>query len=93
MSDAQELKEAWLQIQEQRILGAAAELAGRLVVGDACPVCGSADHPHPAAKLRPFRRDQRHGAPPERRAECPLCQRKPPFPCPGALFARPRSSW
>ena len=26
----------------------AAELAGALAVGDDCPVCGSADHPHPA---------------------------------------------
>ena len=49
IDDAQDLKEAWLQIQEQRIRGIAAELAGRLVVGDACPVCGSADHPRPAS--------------------------------------------
>jgi DNA repair protein SbcC/Rad50 len=49
IDDAQELKEAWLQIQEQRIRGIAADLAGRLVVGDACPVCGSADHPRPAS--------------------------------------------
>jgi DNA repair protein SbcC/Rad50 len=48
IDEAQELREAWLQIQEQRIRGIAAELAGGLVVGDDCPVCGSCDHPRPA---------------------------------------------
>ena len=42
------LKERWLAIQEERITGMAAELAGRLAVGGSCPVCGSDDHPHPA---------------------------------------------
>ena len=41
-------KETWLEVREARIEGMAAELAGRLAVGDSCPVCGSADHPHPA---------------------------------------------
>ncbi|MFN8196200.1 MAG: SMC family ATPase [Nocardioidaceae bacterium] len=42
------LKEHWLAVQEERITGMAAELAGRLAVGASCPVCGSDDHPHPA---------------------------------------------
>ena len=49
VDQAQQLKETWLQVQEQRIRGIAAELAGALVVGDECPVCGSADHPRPAS--------------------------------------------
>ena len=49
VDEAQQLRESWLQIQEQRIHGIAAELAGALVVGGQCPVCGSADHPRPAS--------------------------------------------
>ena len=49
VDDAQQLKEAWLHVQEVRIRGIAAELAGALVVGHDCPVCGSADHPRPAS--------------------------------------------
>ncbi len=45
---AQGQKEIWLQLHEERIQGMAAELAGGLAVGHDCPVCGSADHPHPA---------------------------------------------
>ncbi len=45
---AQELREHWLRVQEQRLEGMAAEIAGALAVGASCPVCGSADHPHPA---------------------------------------------
>ena len=48
VDEAQQLKERWLDVQEQRIRGIAAELAEALVVGDACPVCGSAEHPRPA---------------------------------------------
>ncbi|HEX5860450.1 MAG TPA: SMC family ATPase [Nocardioides sp.] len=48
VDEAQQLKERWLGVQEQRIRGIAAELAHALVVGDACPVCGSAEHPRPA---------------------------------------------
>jgi exonuclease SbcC len=40
-----ELKEHWLMVQERRLAGMAAELAGAMAVGDSCPVCGSADHP------------------------------------------------
>jgi DNA repair protein SbcC/Rad50 len=46
VDEALQRREMWLQLQERRIKGVAAELAGTLVVGDACPVCGSADHPH-----------------------------------------------
>lgn len=45
---AQSLKEEWLSIQERRLTGMAAEIAGGLAVGADCPVCGSADHPRPA---------------------------------------------
>ncbi|MFC8228432.1 AAA family ATPase [Streptomyces sp. NPDC057287] len=40
--------EKWLALREQRLRGIAAELAGRLVDGTACTVCGSAEHPEPA---------------------------------------------
>jgi DNA repair protein SbcC/Rad50 len=43
-----DLRERLLDLRERRIAGMAAELAGGLVVGGDCPVCGSADHPHPA---------------------------------------------
>ncbi|MGH3308938.1 MAG: hypothetical protein ACRDOX_14765, partial [Nocardioides sp.] len=49
IDEAQQLREFWLQVQEHRIRGIAAELAVALVVGDECPVCGSADHPRPAS--------------------------------------------
>ncbi|HET8961027.1 SMC family ATPase [Nocardioides sp.] len=49
VDEAQQLRENWLQVQEQRIRGIAAELAGALVVGGDCPVCGSAEHPRPAS--------------------------------------------
>ncbi|QZY27709.1 AAA family ATPase [Nocardioides coralli] len=45
---AQDLREHWLGIQERRLTGMAAEIAGGLAVGACCPVCGSADHPRPA---------------------------------------------
>ena len=41
-------KERWLTLRELRINGMAAELAGGLAVGGACPVCGSCEHPTPA---------------------------------------------
>ena len=44
-----DLKEELVTLQHARIDGMAAELAGALVVGGCCPVCGSADHPHKAA--------------------------------------------
>ena len=42
---AQDQKEVWLSLQERRLSGMAAEMAGSLVVGGCCPVCGSAEHP------------------------------------------------
>jgi exonuclease SbcC len=48
--DAHQLaRESVLDIRERRLLGMAAELAGGLVDGEHCPVCGSTDHPLPAA--------------------------------------------
>ena len=40
--------DAYLTVREARIEGMAAELAGKLAVGCACPVCGSSSHPEPA---------------------------------------------
>jgi DNA repair protein SbcC/Rad50 len=45
-------KEHYLDVREARINGMAAELAGALAVGCACPVCGSASHPSPAPSDR-----------------------------------------
>jgi DNA repair protein SbcC/Rad50 len=42
-------RESLLDLRERRLLGMAAELAGGLVDGEHSPVCGSADHPLPAA--------------------------------------------
>ncbi|WP_297615852.1 AAA family ATPase [Nocardia sp.] len=41
-------RERTLALREQRLAGMAAELAGALVDGDPCAVCGSAEHPAPA---------------------------------------------
>jgi exonuclease SbcC len=43
-----DLRTHLLDLRERRIAGMAAELAGGLVVGGDCPVCGSAEHPRPA---------------------------------------------
>ena len=45
VDEAQQRREEWLTIQEQRISGMAAEIAGALAVGACCPVCGSHEHP------------------------------------------------
>lgn len=47
----QSLREEWLDLQERRLAGMAAEIADGLAVGASCPVCGSADHPHRARPL------------------------------------------
>ncbi|MER7462411.1 SMC family ATPase [Streptomyces sp. NPDC097981] len=41
-------RERWLELKEARLRGIAAELAEALVAGEACTVCGSAEHPAPA---------------------------------------------
>jgi exonuclease SbcC len=45
----QAAQEHALDLRERRLAGMAAELAAGLVEGEACPVCGAAEHPHPAA--------------------------------------------
>lgn len=41
-------REALLDIRERRVANMAAELASRLIPGEPCPACGSAEHPAPA---------------------------------------------
>jgi exonuclease SbcC len=47
--EAQESRDRLQWIRQARIEGMAAELAGGLVPGEPCAVCGSADHPAPAS--------------------------------------------
>lgn len=44
-----ETKREWLDLREARLANAAAELAAHLLPGSPCPVCGSGEHPLPAA--------------------------------------------
>ncbi|MHC6221432.1 AAA family ATPase [Arthrobacter sp. MMS24-S77] len=46
---SQDLRQLWLDLRESRLANAAAELAAKLHDGEACPVCGSAEHPSPAS--------------------------------------------
>ncbi|MCU1516207.1 MAG: chromosome segregation protein [Pseudarthrobacter sp.] len=41
-------KQHWLDLREERLANAAAELASQLADAQPCPVCGSAEHPAPA---------------------------------------------
>ncbi|GAC1598623.1 MAG: SMC family ATPase [Pseudarthrobacter sp.] len=43
-----ETKARWLDLREERLANAAAELAAQMADGEPCPVCGSEDHPAPA---------------------------------------------
>ncbi|WP_160664905.1 AAA family ATPase [Pseudarthrobacter sp. ATCC 49987] len=44
----QDLRQRWLDLREERLANAAAELASQLQPGVPCSVCGSPDHPAPA---------------------------------------------
>lgn len=48
VTEHQRARERVLDLRTRRLDGMAAELAGSLVTGDACPVCGSMEHPAPA---------------------------------------------
>jgi exonuclease SbcC len=43
----QESRQRWLDLREERLANAAAELAARLETGEPCPVCGGTEHPAP----------------------------------------------
>ncbi|WP_416404509.1 AAA family ATPase [Arthrobacter sp. LFS091] len=51
-SASQDLRQRWLDVRELRLANAAGELAAALENGKPCAVCGSADHPQPAAAAR-----------------------------------------
>jgi exonuclease SbcC len=46
--DHQNYRQRWLDLREERLANAAAELAARLQPAEPCPVCGSPEHPSPA---------------------------------------------
>ena len=46
--DQLQKKRRWLDLREERLTNAAAELATQLADAQPCPVCGSPDHPSPA---------------------------------------------
>ncbi|MEV6678434.1 SMC family ATPase [Streptomyces erythrochromogenes] len=46
--ESADARQSWLELKEARLRGIAAELAEALVAGEACTVCGSAEHPAPA---------------------------------------------
>ena len=48
----QDLRQAWLDVREARLANAAGELAAALAPGQPCAVCGSNEHPNPAAAAR-----------------------------------------
>ncbi|WP_329562284.1 SMC family ATPase [Streptomyces uncialis] len=47
---ADDARQHWLDLKEQRLSGIAAELAAALTDGAPCGVCGSVEHPHPARR-------------------------------------------
>ncbi|HSO64111.1 MAG TPA: SMC family ATPase, partial [Ornithinibacter sp.] len=54
-SGALDRRSALLDLRQRRLDGMAAELARSLTAGDACPVCGAAEHPRPAHVADPVR--------------------------------------
>ncbi len=64
-------RERTLDVRERRLAGMAAELAGALVDGQPCGVCGSADHPAPArpAAAAASKDDEQRAVVAERSAE------------------------
>jgi exonuclease SbcC len=46
--DHQNHRQRWLDLREERLANAAAELASQLRPAEPCPVCGSPEHPSPA---------------------------------------------
>jgi DNA repair protein SbcC/Rad50 len=54
--------ETWLDARERHLAGMAAELAGLLVDGERCPVCGSDSHPSPAMPAVPHVTAQQEAA-------------------------------
>lgn len=55
---AQEARELYQNAVQRRLDGLAGELAAQLDAGDACPVCGSAEHPSPATTADPVTSDE-----------------------------------
>ncbi|MDI2034087.1 SMC family ATPase [Paenarthrobacter nitroguajacolicus] len=49
---SQDLRQQWLDVRELRLANAAGELAAALEIGEPCAVCGSKEHPNPAAAVR-----------------------------------------
>ncbi|MGR0159631.1 AAA family ATPase [Paenarthrobacter nitroguajacolicus] len=51
-TQAQDLRQQWLDVRELRLANAAGELAAALESGKACAVCGSTEHPNAAEAVR-----------------------------------------
>jgi exonuclease SbcC len=63
IDDEQRMRGTWLQLRQHRLDGMAAELAARLQDDEACPVCGSEEHPRRAtARADAVTREQEDSA-------------------------------